>query len=55
VLRERRRQLAVTLSGGEQQLMGRPKFLMLDEPFLGLSPRLVAQISEIIEALNAGV
>jgi branched-chain amino acid transport system ATP-binding protein len=61
ILRERRRQLAATLSGGEQQQvsiararLGRPKFLMLDEPFLGLSPRLVSQISMTIQRLNAG-
>jgi branched-chain amino acid transport system ATP-binding protein len=57
-LRERRRQLAATLSGGEQQmlamgraLMMRPKMLMLDEPSLGLSPRLVDDVFETIVAL----
>jgi branched-chain amino acid transport system ATP-binding protein len=59
-LYERRRQAAGYLSGGEQQmlaigraLMARPKLLMLDEPSLGLAPRLVAEIFEIIRRLNA--
>ena len=62
-LKERRRQLAGTLSGGEQQmlamgraLMSRPKLLMLDEPSMGLAPLLVEQIFAIIRELrNAGV
>ncbi|HEV8663505.1 MAG TPA: ABC transporter ATP-binding protein [Candidatus Methylomirabilis sp.] len=59
-LRERRLQLAHSLSGGEQQmlaigrgLMSRPKFLMIDEPFLGLGPMVVAEIVEIIRKINA--
>lgn len=58
-LEERRRQLAGTLSGGEQQmlamgrgLMANPKLLMLDEPSMGLAPILVEQIFEIIQALH---
>jgi branched-chain amino acid transport system ATP-binding protein len=58
-LKERRRQIAGTLSGGEQQmlamgraLMSRPKLMMLDEPSMGLAPILVEQIFEIIQELN---
>ena len=57
-LAERKRQLAGTMSGGEQQmlamgraLMTRPKMLMLDEPSLGLSPRFVDEVFEKITAL----
>ncbi|MFS8039337.1 ABC transporter ATP-binding protein [Xanthobacter sp. AM11] len=59
-LKERRRQLAGTMSGGERQmlamgraLMGRPKLLMLDEPSLGLAPRIVADVFRIIADLRA--
>ena len=59
-LKERRRQVAGTLSGGEQQmlamgraLMSHPKLLMLDEPSMGLAPILVEQIFGIIRELHA--
>ena len=58
-LMERRRQIAGTLSGGDQQmlamgraLMSRPKLLMLDEPSMGLAPILVEQIFKIIQTLH---
>jgi branched-chain amino acid transport system ATP-binding protein len=58
-LRERRGQIAGTLSGGEQQmvaigrgLMARPKILMLDEPSLGLAPILVEDMFRVIEEIN---
>ena len=58
-LRERSRQLAGTLSGGEQQmlalgraLVGRPRFLLLDEPSMGLAPLMVQEVFEVIRDLK---
>jgi branched-chain amino acid transport system ATP-binding protein len=58
-LKERRKQTAGTLSGGEQQMlamgramMSRPKLLLLDEPSMGLAPRIVAEIFAIIRSLK---
>jgi ABC-type branched-subunit amino acid transport system ATPase component len=60
VLAQRRGQRAAMLSGGEQQmlaigraLMAQPKLIILDEPSLGLAPRIVGQIGRILQAINA--
>jgi branched-chain amino acid transport system ATP-binding protein len=60
-LAERKNQLGGTLSGGEQQmlaigraLMSRPKILLLDEPSMGLSPRMVKEVFQIIAEIKAG-
>jgi branched-chain amino acid transport system ATP-binding protein len=59
-LQERKNQMAGTLSGGEQQmlamgraLMSKPKIILMDEPSMGLSPILVAEIFDIIKSISA--
>lgn len=61
ILRERRKQAAGTLSGGEQQmlaigraLMGNPRLLLLDEPSMGLSPLMTQQVFDVLNELKAG-
>lgn len=62
ILKERRRQLAGTMSGGQQRmlaiaraLMSQPRLLILDEPSLGLQPSIVAEVFEVLKGLKKNV